>query len=235
MAHGRAYVSIRDSIVQLACVSRPAGRKEILHVLAGGIASGASFRFLLHDYFVAFALVDLETAVAHRHPTVLGVEEVSGAWNGQSRRARGGAGRGNRYLSRSTGSGASPSRRRNHAFAPRYQSTHFKHKFAPGAEIISRKQRVWCFLIVAVNVLAAHRNRCLRPFRIAHAPACDTQLMHSLIADVAVAGVPKPMPVVLETQFVNRPHRRGPEKQIPSHSCRHRTVRFVTPGPAALA
>ena len=58
--------------------------------------------------------------------------------------------------------------------------------------------------------------------------------MHALIADVAVSGVPKPMPVVLETQFVEGPHGRRPQEEIPIYAWRNRTVGFVTDGHAPL-
>ncbi len=77
------------------------------------------------------------------------------------------------------------------------QSAYLEDEFA-SAEIKSGKQRVRCLLIVIVSVLAPLRVGGLRPLGIAHRPSCDSEFMDTLIADISVAGVPKPMPVVLE-------------------------------------
>ncbi len=48
--------------------------------------------------------------------------------------------------------------------------------------------------------------------------------MDTLVADVAVAGIPEPMPVVLEAQRIERPHGRRPEENIPIHAGWHRPI-----------
>ena len=58
--------------------------------------------------------------------------------------------------------------------------------------------------------------------------------MHPLVADVAVAGVPEPVPVVAEAQFVKGAQRGGPEEHVPVNAGRRRRVRLVADGGAAL-
>ena len=58
--------------------------------------------------------------------------------------------------------------------------------------------------------------------------------MHALVADVAVAGVPEPVPVVFEAQLVEGPHRRRSEEQVPVHAGRRRAVGLVADRGAAL-
>ena len=55
--------------------------------------------------------------------------------------------------------------------------------------------------------LGAEGHHRFWPPRIAECPARDTCFMHSLVADIAVAGVPEPVPVVCEPFLVERPHR----------------------------
>jgi len=49
--------------------------------------------------------------------------------------------------------------------------------------------------------------------------------VHALVADVAVAGVPEPVPVVREAVHRERPHRRRSEKRIPIDAGRNRCHR----------
>jgi len=84
-----------------------------------------------------------------------------------------------------------------YAFCIREQSAYLEDEFA-SAEIKSGKQRVPCLLIVIVSVLVPLRVGGLRPLGIAHRPSSDSEFKDTLIADISVAGVPKPMPVVLE-------------------------------------
>src|SRR5215472_2091954 len=58
--------------------------------------------------------------------------------------------------------------------------------------------------------------------------------MYTLIANVAVARVPKPVPVVVETIRVKRPHRGGPKPGIVVDAGRYGTVGLVTDGLAPL-
>ena len=51
--------------------------------------------------------------------------------------------------------------------------------------------------------------------------------MHALIAQVAVASVPKPMPVVLETVLCESAHGRRSQEEIPINARRSRTFRFL--------
>ena len=48
--------------------------------------------------------------------------------------------------------------------------------------------------------------------------------MDALIAEVAVAGVPEPVPVIFEAKRVKRAHGRGTKEDVPLHSRRYRLV-----------
>ena len=58
--------------------------------------------------------------------------------------------------------------------------------------------------------------------------------MNALVADVAVAGIPEPVPVVFEAQLVERAQGRGSKEEIPVHTGRRRAVGLVADGGAPL-
>src|SRR5262249_33897076 len=58
-------------------------------------------------------------------------------------------------------------------------------------------ERVWCFLIVIEHEVAADRGHPVRE-RDTKAPARHIDLVDCLVAEVAIAGVPEPMPVVMK-------------------------------------
>ena len=68
----------------------------------------------------------------------------------------------------------------------------------------------------------------------AQAPARDIHFVDALIADVAIARVPEPVPVVLETQRVEGAHGRGTEEHVPIDAGRDRRVVGVLDGGAPL-
>src|SRR5260370_16608392 len=102
------------------------------------------------------------------------------------------------------------------------------------AVVEAGEQGVWRLLVVLVSVLAGEGVSGPGPFGVAHAPARDAHLMAALVADVAVAGIPEPVPVVLETQFVERAHGRRSQEEIPIHAGRGGLVLGVADGIAAL-
>ena len=107
------------------------------------------------------------------------------------------------------------------------------HQLA-STEIEGRRQRVGRLLVILDTELASECDGCLRPFGIAHAPARDTHFVYPLVADVAVACVPEPVPVVLEAELVEGAHRGRSQEKIPVHARRRRFVGGVADGNAAL-
>src|SRR5205814_10468024 len=87
------------------------------------------------------------------------------------------------------------------ALAPGEVAAHFDHDLAP-AVIVAGHQRVGRLCVIVVGVLAAHRHRGLGPLGVSQSPPADAHLMHALITDIAVAGVPEPVPVVAKAVFV---------------------------------
>src|SRR5262249_16149262 len=54
----------------------------------------------------------------------------------------------------------------------------------------------WRFLVILPDEFAAARGDRLRPSTAAQAPQRHIHFVHALVADVAVAGIPEPVPVV---------------------------------------
>src|SRR5258706_1661596 len=92
------------------------------------------------------------------------------------------------------------------AFASGENAPHLEHNLSI-AIIESRDLRVRRLLVVVIDILAPGGEDALRQSS-PEPPSRDVHLMHTLVADVSVARVPEPMPVVLESKFVVRPHRR---------------------------
>src|SRR5205823_2634473 len=70
--------------------------------------------------------------------------------------------------------------------------------------------------------------------RNTEAPAGDVHLMDALVAHVAVAGVPKPVPVVVEAILGERLHGRGTRPKIVVHARGNRLDRGASDGVAPL-
>src|SRR6185437_16293404 len=88
----------------------------------------------------------------------------------------------------------------NIGFMIRNPMPHLEHHVALCAaivEFVSRGQCVGRLLIVVEHVVAAHSAHLGRIFH-AETPTADIHLMDSLIAEIAIAVVPEPMPRVME-------------------------------------
>src|SRR5579862_546832 len=72
-----------------------------------------------------------------------------------------------------------------------------------------KRPTVGRFLVVVEHDVATHR-RDSGGEPDSQAPACDVHFMDTLVADVAVAGVPEPVPVVMETVHGETAVRRRP-------------------------
>ena len=72
-----------------------------------------------------------------------------------------------------------------------------------------------------------------RPPAAAHPPQADVQFVHPLVADIAVARIPEPVPVIGVLVFAVRLHLRGAEEQIPIEACRNRGIGRVADRKAA--
>src|ERR1700683_2581731 len=90
--------------------------------------------------------------------------------------------------------------RRNAGFTVRHPVTDFElHHLAPAVvvEFESAVERVGRFLIVVVHEVPANGADLHRVLH-AQAPSRDIHFVDALIAEVAVAGIPEPVPVVVE-------------------------------------
>src|SRR5688572_15807492 len=58
--------------------------------------------------------------------------------------------------------------------------------------------------------------------------------MDALVPDIAIACIPEPMPLVLESVGVEGTHRRRPPEDVPVHAWRNRTIRYFADGHAPL-
>src|SRR6202030_36272 len=76
------------------------------------------------------------------------------------------------------------------------QAAHFEHQLGV-AVIEGGDLRVGSLLVVIVNVLASGGDNGFGK-STAQAPAGDIHFVDALVADIAVAGVPEPVPVVFE-------------------------------------
>src|SRR5262249_18355045 len=149
---------------------------------------GGSLGPLIQDLFSLLSLVDLKTRSARRHPALAAVEQIADR--------------------------IAVIVLRDVSFTPRRQAADFEHDFP--VTIIERGElRVGRLLVVLVDILAARGDYCLGHSGFTQTPARDIHLMHALIADVAIAGVPEPMPVVLEAVLAIRTHGSGAEKFVP--------------------
>ena len=87
-------------------------------------------------------------------------------------------------------------------------------------------------LVVFPGILAASRRYQRGPACAAQAPGANIHLVHTLVADVAVAGVPEPVPVVCEFVLAVRFPLRGAKEFIPIKPRGHRLVRRMADGEA---
>src|SRR5579862_4698917 len=164
--------------------------------------------FFVHDLLGGIAFVNLEAAVVEGHPTFAAIEEIA-----------------DDVAARAVG--------RDAAFVAGLDAADFKHDFAV-AVIECGDLGIGRLLIVIVDVLAAGGDDGHGQAGTAEAPARDIHLVDALVADVAVAGVPEPVPVVAETQLVEGAHGRGPQELIPIETGRRGAVGFVADTLAAL-
>src|SRR6185436_6992074 len=88
-------------------------------------------------------------------------------------------------------------------------------------------------LIVVEHELPADRAD-LRGMSYAKAPARDIHFVNSLVAEVAVAGIPEPVPVVVEAVLGERTLRRRTGPKIVIHAGRHFGDRSLADGVARL-
>src|SRR6185312_13679654 len=118
------------------------------------------------------------------------------------------------------------------AFTAGLQAPNFKHKFLV-AIVEARKKRVRRFLVVLINVFAAARDS-RRGKVYAQAPPRDIHFVNALVADISVASVPKPVPVVKEMILAEWNHGRGTAELVPVDAGRNGLIWRVTDGFASL-
>src|SRR5262249_8218879 len=95
-------------------------------------------------------------------------------------------------------------------------------RFAVGGfEHVGGVERVWRFLIIIVHEVRADGGE-LRGGLDAKAGAGYVDFVDCLIADVTVAGVPDPVPVVVEAILGERLHRRGAGPEVVMDAGRNR-------------
>ena len=103
------------------------------------------------------------------------------------------------------------------------------------AEVDDGQLRVRRLALVLVAEAAAQADALVRHGPLGHRPAGNVHLMHPLVADLAVAEVPEPVPVVVNQIFVVRLLRRGPEPKVEVQPLRWRLRRFQSDAPPRLA
>src|SRR5947209_13691461 len=97
----------------------------------------------------------------------------------------------------------------------------FEHfLFASVVELEGAVQSVGRLLIVVEHEMAANRADLGRELH-AQAPARDIHLMNALVPEIAVAGIPEPVPVVMETVLRERTLRGRAGPEIVIHARRH--------------
>ena len=100
-------------------------------------------------------------------------------------------------------------------------------------ELVGRADRIRRLLIVVEHELAANRGD-LRRVRDAEAPSRLVDLVNALVADVAVPGIPEPMPVVMEAVLRERALRCRAEPEVVIDAGRHRLDGRLADGVAPL-
>src|SRR5205814_8180471 len=85
-----------------------------------------------------------------------------------------------------------------------------------------------------IDITAAQTNHALRE-RPAQRPAANIHFMNALIADVAIAEIPEPVPVVMDEVPMKRPLWRRAKPQIEVQVGRRRLDGFESDAPARLA
>src|SRR5205823_10932571 len=102
------------------------------------------------------------------------------------------------------------------------------------AVVEDRDVRVGRLAVVLVAEATAEPDNALRHLAPAETPAGDVHLVDALVAQVAVAGVPLPVPVVVELVLVERLHRRRAAPEVIVHALRHHPGRQRADTGAAL-
>src|SRR6185437_5381523 len=95
----------------------------------------------------------------------------------------------------------------------RFQATNLEDQFAI-AVIEDANLRVGRLAVINVAEPTTDADDAFRQFILAQPPACLVHFMDALVAEIAVARVPNPMPIVMETLAHKRTHRRGAAPQI---------------------
>src|ERR1039457_6859044 len=160
----------------------------------------------IHDEIFLVALIDLEAGAIRAHPAIGAVEKIADV------------------VAADLG---------EIAFAAGIEAADFELQLLV-AEVEGGELGVGGFLVVGVEVLAAGGDHALGPRDFAQAAARVIHLMHALIADVAVAGVPEPVPVVLEAQSVEGAHWGGAEEHVPVDAGGDGRILGVADGGAAF-
>src|ERR1051325_1659720 len=105
------------------------------------------------------------------------------------------------------------------------QAAHFKYQRRLGV-IVIHDLRVRRLAIVLVPQPATDTPHARRQFVHAQEPPADVHLVNALVAQIAAAVVPDPMPVVVKLLAANRRHRGGATPQIVVHARRRRLGPF---------
>src|SRR5207247_2452046 len=102
--------------------------------------------------------------------------------------------------------------------------------------VVENELRVGRLAVVFVAEPAPGAEHARRQGVFAEKPAGDIHLMNALVAEVAVAVVPDPMPVVMKSLSADRRHRRraAPEIVIDVRRRRLRSVHFADAGAALV-
>ena len=166
-----------------------------------------ALHFLHH--FVLFALVNGVPVPVNGHPAVHAIEQIADRIAAAHLQA---------------------------TLAPGHQSPGFEHEL-PIAVVIRAGLGVRSLLVIIVLKFAAgaaHRLQAHVGVRQPQTPTSDVHFVNALVAHIAVAGIPKPMPVVSKTQLVEGPQRGRAQEQVPIHSRRRRLISPLSNRLAAL-
>ena len=115
---------------------------------------------------------------------------------------------------------------------PGRQTAHFEDKRRFGI-IMKNDLRIRRGAVINVANAAADSEDAWRKFVFAEEPACNVHLVDSLVAQIAIACWPHPMPIVVQPFAHERLHRRGTAPEIIIDPVRDwlRTIDFSNAGP----